>query len=185
MRRTHLIAILVSTALAAQGQAAAVDLPDIYSSFVGKWVGSSLTLRNGRQVVEPVSIEITETSKKDAIREDIAYGKPGEKDSSKETRFISLDPVKSVLTLYSKGASKDIFDVVGLDQFAQTGYGSLVGVQKSLDGTQPVTYRLTIQITKDSFTCKWEQSANGQPFLIRSLFSFVREGSKLTPGSGN
>jgi hypothetical protein len=185
MRRTHLIAILLSTAVAAQGQRAAMDPPDIYSSFVGKWVGSSLTLRNGRQVVEPVSIEITETSKKDAIREDTAYGKPGEKGFSKDTRFMILDPAKSQLTLYWKGNPKDIYDVVGLDQFAQTGYGSLVGIQQSLDGTQPVTYRLTIQVTKDSFTYKWEQSANGQPFLIRSLFSFVRETSKLTHDSGN
>lgn len=159
--------------------------PDIYEHFLGDWVGTSVYFNNGAKQQTDIRITITETKGKDRVRLDKIYGKKGDPGFTSDTTYLKLRPDRSKFALGGGGSfsEKSWYDAKGLADFAQSGFGEIIGSRKISPNDEPVSNpfnkefpfsRLTISLTKDTFSYKWEQGADEDHMKIRSIYTLTR-----------
>jgi hypothetical protein len=158
---------------------------DIYANFVGSWVGTSRYAKNGVEAREHIKLEITEETKKRRLRLEYTYGEKGEQGYERQTRFITLNPLKEEMTSIFTGDDRTpAYHTEGLDEFAKTGYGKFIVINQTKDASGlPTLFRCTYDLGADHFNYDWWQSVDGQTFRLYSVFRFIREGSAGVAGS--
>ena len=65
---------------------------DMYSNFVGHWVGYNESLRDGKVLHTPLTLTVSEDSQHGRMRFDYVYSEKGNKDYDVLTRFVAFSP---------------------------------------------------------------------------------------------
>lgn len=149
--------------------------PDLYKNFVGTWVGTCCDFPGSKDPVLPVQIVITVEKNGETMRWEYTYGTKGQKGFDRDTRFVALDPARSVITLQWKHTEKESYRARGLDQFAQTGLGTISGA--NLDPKQRLVYHVIFDLEPASFTYKWLTTSDGKSYTLMGLFKLARVGT--------
>jgi hypothetical protein len=160
---------------------------DIYTNFVGTWVGSSRYSKNGAEVTEHIKLEITEEKKQKRLRLDYTYGEKGQQGYDRRTRFITLEPLKEEMTSIFKGDAgpPNKYPTEGLDEFAKTGYGNFIVINQTAQvaSGRPALFRGTFHLNADHFNYEWIESLDGQRFTLSSVFRLTKTASAGAAGS--
>lgn len=170
-----LLAILLIFDHPVHAQPPAAPPIDVYANFLGTWVGTNQHMEKGTAVETAVKLEITETKKNNAMRIDYTYGKQGEHDFGRETRFVTIASDKNIVMLQWKGEEEDPWAAQGLGDFMKTGLGvfTLQRVQGGA-GNTTITYRGTFFLQPDTFSYQWEVSTDGKKFEATGIWELKR-----------
>jgi hypothetical protein len=167
---------------------------DVYANFVGDWVGTVTHLNHGVMETTSVKLRVTESDKKDSMRFEYKYGKTGDNHFVDLSRIMTLDPKTSKVTSLYKGGNdkKDTDEAVGLEKFAETGYGVFSFSRKlpassggkDIWSTHPF-YRCTFSLSPKTFAYQPEISSDGKTFAPTAVYTFTRKTSNATDPSPN
>jgi hypothetical protein len=150
---------------------------DIYKNFSGRWIGYNESTGKSAQVRIPLEIVITEEKNGKSMRFDYTYGRKGEKDFERITRYVELQPADAVMSLRDKGQEKMTYRTDGLDQFAKAGLGRFTAQQQRLLNLQKDFLRGTFELQEKTFFYQWERSADGVHYTITGVNSLTRDTS--------
>jgi hypothetical protein len=161
----------------ASGNAGRVE--SVYRNFLGSWDGESEHVVGGQLVRETVELVVTEEPEKHRLRFDYHRNNGITPD---KRRFLNLDPSNEVLTMQSKGSSKDRCAASGLKEFAQTGLGDFSAIchsktdrlYDSMTGQLGIN-RITFHLGIDTLKYEWALSTDGKIYAVYSKFSFKRK----------
>jgi hypothetical protein len=180
-----LVATFCSTSIF--GQMPNTSTVDIYANFVGTWIGTNHFLKDGVDTRHLVRVEITETKKHDAIICNYTYGKKGEKGFDHRSLRITLNPLKSEMTLLWNNEDTNHLKTSGLDSFAATGLGTFTGAftaaSNQMISASETTYEVLFHLEKDSYNYEWRSGRKGQALVLESVFSLKRETTSISPPS--
>lgn len=177
-----LVAFMVGSVGFGQGPAVAPPLVkakiDIYAHFVGTWVGTTRVLRQGAEVPVPVRVEVTEGPNREHLRFFFVYKEPGQTEPQYVTRVATLDPAKGEMTWVEADNPKApdaLQHTVGLEAFAQTGYGVFNTTYETGADGHHLTNRCMYVLNSDLFGYVWYESVDGKPFELYSVTQLTRE----------
>lgn len=165
---------LIFCGVFAFGQVTTKPPTDIYTGFVGTWTGLGEYDMKGVHVTQPITISITETNKRDALKCEYVYGTKGKKYFSRDTRVIAFDSVRSMMKSHWKGKSSDVYQLEGFQAFAATGFGTFTAVAHELDQGRPAVFVGVFHLDRGSFTYKWDKSFDGKTFVPYGKFTLTR-----------
>jgi hypothetical protein len=158
------------------GNAARVE--SVYRNFLGSWEGESEHVVGGQLVRETIELVVTEEPKKHRLRFDYHHNNGVIPD---KRRFLNLDPSNEIVTMQSKGSSKDRCAASGLKEFAQTGLGDFSAICRSKTDRlydsmtgQPGINRITLHLGIDTLKYEWALSTDGKTYAVYSKFLFKR-----------
>jgi hypothetical protein len=169
-----LLSLILPISATGLSQTTSIQKADIYTNFLGTWVGTGSFIQDHGRVTVPLQITITETKKKDAIRCDYIWSKKGEKYYLLHTKFLTLLPAKSEIVQQYKDAGKLYYQAKGLDEFSQTGFGTFTGAAILPGSGHPITAHSTFDLETDSFKYKAETSLDGQNFVVGQILLLTR-----------
>jgi hypothetical protein len=154
---------------------------------VGHWIGYNESVQKGAVVHTSLDLVVTEEKNGKSMRFDYTYGKKGEKDFKRLTRYVELRPTDAVVILRWKGEEKMSYNTDGLERFAQDGFGRFTAEQQRFLNQQKVFYRGTFELQPKTFFYKWECSDDGMHYAVTGVFSLAREtnATPTTNGSGD
>jgi len=122
-----------------------------------------------------MQIVITIEKNGQAMRWEYTYGIKGQKGFDRATRFVALAPAKGEITMQWKYQEKQSYKASGLDQFAETAFGTFSGTY--LDKDQRLAYHGIFDLEPTSFTYKWLTTADGKNYRMYGLIKLTREGA--------
>jgi hypothetical protein len=159
---------------------------DIYAGFVGTWIGTGdYPIKDGVRIKQDVELECSETTKKDALKCQYAFGHKGDKNFRRAIHTITLDPIKGIYTSVWGGgwwgADYDqTYQTVGLDTFAKRGKGVFMASAFGTKGTPRAVMNIAFGLDEHTFVYRWDTSSDGKTFVNFSTFSFTRAASNPT-----
>jgi hypothetical protein len=166
--------LLIFCGTFATGQVTTTPPIDIYAGFVGTWTGLGEYDMKGTHVAQPITISITETKKRDALKCEYVYGTKGKKYFSRDTRVIVFDRVRSVMKSHWKGKSSDVYQLEKFQAFAATGLGTFTAVAHELDQGRPAVFVGLFHLERNNFSYKWDKSFDGKTFVPYGSFTLTR-----------
>jgi hypothetical protein len=147
---------------------------DPYRNFVGDWSG--VIEKNSEDMPSTLTLHITEEVKKNRMRWDYVFGKPGEKGYTRDTKWIALKPGKEEMSTKWKGQDELEFKTINLHDFDARGFGVFVARERG------ALQRCTYELRPATLDYLWE-TADGQSYKIYSKFHFTRDGTDTAPTS--
>jgi hypothetical protein len=150
---------------------------DLYKNFLGHWTGYNESAQKGSVVHTSLDLVVTEEKNGKSMRFDYTYGKKGEKDFERLTRYVELRPTDAVMILRWKGEEKMTYKTDGLERFAQDGFGRFTAEQQRFLSQQKVFDRGTFELQQKTFFYKWERSTDGLHYAVTGVFALARETS--------
>jgi hypothetical protein len=183
MVRRRLIAVVVAALFASvvgQGESReTTPAQDIYRNFLGKWIGSSVVLRNGSYIKTPGEVIISELPEKHLMRLDYTFRRKEKTEVATQTQFVQLDPTKAKMKMHWQGNPREErYKVTGLDTFAETGLGDFTASQPVSDeGSTKNIDRITFHLGRDTLDYEWERTSDGQHYA--TIFMVSLSGKRL------
>ncbi len=167
---------MLFVSLAGHSTNAQLPAVDIYTTFVGKWIGYDDTLLGGVTKHIPVEIVIQEEKNKKAVRMNYTYSTPGQRDFSKITKFMELDASASEMKLWWKStfSKKEKYQTRDLNEFAKTGVGSFTATGVAPGPPSDAIGLFSLELSHDTLFYKWESKAPGQSVVTLSTFRLSR-----------
>ncbi len=164
-----------------------ISLSQLYSGFVGAWVGQ-LEYRDfsdNSRVFLPTWLRITQISDGRSLRFAYVYD-DGPTKTVKELSIFSLDTAAATATFTSdRDHSSDIYHVAGLADFASKGRGTLILTGTGAENDKKVDVRITITLRRNLYTYQKETRPQGQEFQFRDGYTFTRkEAPESTEATG-
>ncbi len=155
---------------------------DIYTNFVGTWVGSSQVLRGNNETVTPLKIEITEDVNKTHLRFFFTFREHGRPGFDHVTRVATLDPAKKEMTWLETDnlkAPDALRKTEGLQEFARKGYGAFDATYGYSFGKHHLAARCHYVLAPNMFTYVWYQNVDGGVFVKYSITQVERESNPM------
>ncbi len=163
--------------LAATPLPPAISLDQVYSGFVGDWVGQ-LEYRdfsNNSRVFLPTWLCVTRSSDGRSLQFAYIYD-DGPNQTVKELSVVSIDTAASIVTFTSdRDHSRDTYKVAGLDDFASKSRSTLTLTGTGTENDKKVDVRITITLRRNLYSYQKETKLPGTGFLFRDGYTFTRK----------
>jgi hypothetical protein len=156
---------------------------DAYQGFVGDWTGvlEYRDFQSNERVKLPTWLDVKLSANGAGLDFTYTYDDgPGK--IVKELSHIAIDAERHTFIVTSdRDKSEDVYQLSGLESFANTGRGTLQLTGTGTENDHKVDVRITIKLGRNSYSFQKETRVPGADFLFRDGYTFVRRNPPSAP----